>query len=146
MARKTLDGTTRLGSWTWRAARRVPGPRVGAAHARAAATDRREFAVLWNACADMSSYVERSFTAITSIPAYHVQPLWSGRTLSDAQAARGLVRANRPQGETHHSLSLEDILAREPARACWFLAPSMPCPPGLSPTLVSRPSTSQALA
>lgn len=79
--------------------------------------DRRELAVLWDACADMNSYVERAFAGITGVPAHEVQPLWSSRRLADAQAVRQLLRTHRPQGETHHSLALEDILAGEPDAA-----------------------------
>lgn len=75
--------------------------------------DRREFAVLWDACADMNSYVERSFSAITGVPAHEVHPLWSRGQLADPQAVRGLVRTHRPHGETHHALALEAILASE---------------------------------
>lgn len=75
--------------------------------------DRREFAVLWDACADMNSYVERSFSGITGVPAHEVHPLWSHGQLADPQAVRGLLRTHRPQGETHHALALEEILASE---------------------------------
>lgn len=75
--------------------------------------DRREFAVLWGACADMNSYVERSFSAITGVPAHEVHPLWSRGQLADPQAVRALLQTHRPQGETHHALALDEILASE---------------------------------
>ena len=75
--------------------------------------DRREFAVLWDACADMNSYVERSFSAITGVPAYEVHPLWLRGQLSDQQAVRALLRTHKPEGDTHHAMALEDILASD---------------------------------
>ncbi|CAN7252373.1 DUF262 domain-containing HNH endonuclease family protein [Pseudomonas sp. LjRoot71] len=72
--------------------------------------ERLPYAVLWEACADMDSFIERSLSGISGIPANEVCALYELGDLAKASSVRRLLHSKLQQQGDHHALALEEIL------------------------------------
>lgn len=72
--------------------------------------ERLPYAVLWEACADMDSFIERSLSGISGIPANEVCALYERGDLAKASSVRNLLHSKLQQQGDHHALALEEIL------------------------------------
>jgi len=73
---------------------------------------RSRYAALWNACADMSGFVERNLCQDTQLEAHRLGDLYSKGQLLHAVAVHGLLsrRAEAAQVESAERLTLENIV------------------------------------
>lgn len=75
--------------------------------------ERAPYAVLWEACADMENFVERSLSSSFKGFASEVADCYERRELPKAHAVRELLGNRMQEQGDHHSLSLDDILGSE---------------------------------
>lgn len=73
--------------------------------------ERAAYAVLWEACADMDNFIERSLTSITGQPAHEVTHFYENRTLADSQQILNYLKQKLATNNSVNSLKLNDILA-----------------------------------
>ncbi|MDM0029593.1 DUF262 domain-containing protein [Variovorax saccharolyticus] len=73
-------------------------------------TERAEFAVLWDACADMDNYVERSLSGISTVPAHELQALHGSGRLGDGATVRQRIAQQHRELGSHQTRSLAAIL------------------------------------
>ncbi|GAD63435.1 DUF262 domain-containing protein [Aquipseudomonas alcaligenes] len=76
------------------------------------AENRSRYAALWNACADMSGFVERNLCLETQLDAHRLGDLYSKGQLLHAGAVHGLLgrKADATQTDDDDRLTLEDIV------------------------------------
>lgn len=78
--------------------------------------DRSAYAVLWDACADMDNYVERSLSAVSGLPAYQVCEMLHLRdALTDAPAVVRLLQSRPARPGAGGARTLAQILDTQPA-------------------------------
>lgn len=73
--------------------------------------ERGPYAVLWEACADMENFVERSLSGISEIPAYEITGFYEGKMLANAGTIRVAVDARLQGHGNADELDLEKILS-----------------------------------
>lgn len=73
--------------------------------------ERAQFAVLWEACADMDNYVERSLSDISGIPAHELQAVHAAKELGTGVAIRKRIALGHKDRVSYQPQRLADILA-----------------------------------
>lgn len=76
-------------------------------------SERGPYAVLWEACADMENFVERSLSGISDIPVHEITGFYEGKILANSGAIRAAVAARLLDGGNVKELNLDKILAPE---------------------------------
>ncbi len=73
--------------------------------------ERGPYAILWEACADMENFVERSLSGISGIPAHEITGFYEACLLANAGTIRAAVDARLQDGENVDELGLDRILS-----------------------------------
>lgn len=74
-------------------------------------SERSAYAVMWDACADMENYVERTLSAVSGLPAYRVcEELHLKKELADAQAVVHLLMSHQGMPSAGGARTLTEIL------------------------------------
>ncbi len=74
-------------------------------------SERGSYADLWEACADMENFVERSLSGISGIPAHEITGFHEDGLLTNAGIIRAAVDARLHDGDNDDELSLDKILS-----------------------------------
>ena len=72
--------------------------------------ERGEYAVLWEACADMENFIERNLCALSSLSPSDVAAHYKRNKLADAQSVMDMLSVQTQDQSDHYSLKLDDIL------------------------------------
>lgn len=75
--------------------------------------ERAPYAVLWEACADMENFIERTLSGIAGLSASEVADGYERGDLANSQAVLELLVKRKQDPSGHHALGLEDILNSE---------------------------------
>lgn len=75
--------------------------------------ERLSYAVLWEACADMDNFIERSLSGISGIPANEICALYERGEFASASQVHSLLRNKLHHQSEHHALTLTQILHAE---------------------------------
>jgi hypothetical protein len=73
--------------------------------------ERGPYAVLWEACADMENFVERSLSGIAGIPAHEITGFYEGKMLTKSVVIRAAVATRILDTGNADELNLEKILS-----------------------------------
>jgi hypothetical protein len=76
-------------------------------------SERGPYAVLWEACADMENFVERSLSGISGIPAHEITSFYEDGLLANAGTIRAAVDVRLQDGGNVNELNLDKILDPE---------------------------------
>lgn len=79
--------------------------------------ERAEYALMWDACADMDRFIEQTLAGLSGLPANQVTELYESKKLDKPELLLPLLKDKLQASADTHALRLEDILKKGPGDA-----------------------------